>query len=160
MQEFIDKLIDRLEEESFLCNCWGETGECVVPIEKVDEIVKELAEQHKMECVKIVSEVDKEKLDSLHKKILKNNKMLEIVTEEEINALIQAKEYNNGWISVKDRLPEPYVKVLVLEENGDIHLCRYHDNCKRFYYDGSDWDIKLGDVTHWQLPPAYKEGGV
>ena len=46
MQEFIDKLIGRLEEESFLCNCWGETGECVVPIEKVDEIAKELAEQH------------------------------------------------------------------------------------------------------------------
>lgn len=46
MQEFIDKLIGRLEEESFLCHCWGETGECVVPIEKVDEIAKELAEQH------------------------------------------------------------------------------------------------------------------
>lgn len=67
-------------------------------------------------------------------------------------------EYNNGWISVDDELPEPYKSVLVLEENGEIHLCRYHDNCKRFYYDGSDWDIKLGCVTHWQPLPQPPKG--
>jgi hypothetical protein len=67
-------------------------------------------------------------------------------------------EYNNGWIRVDDRLPEPYKCVLVLEENGEIHLCRYHNESKRFYYDGSDWDIKLGCVTHWRELPQPPKG--
>lgn len=66
--------------------------------------------------------------------------------------------HNNGWISVDDRLPEPYKKVLVLEENGEIHLCRYHNESTRFYYDGSDWDIKLSCVTHWRELPQPPKG--
>lgn len=67
-------------------------------------------------------------------------------------------EYNNGWISVESELPEPYKKVLVLEENGEIHLCWYHNESTRFYYDGSDWDIKLGCVTHWRELPQPPKG--
>lgn len=56
---------------------------------------------------------------------------------------------NNGWISVKDALPEPHKAVLVvnsedyflaaIRSDGEFHL----SNFARVY-----------DVTHWQpLPP-------
>jgi hypothetical protein len=61
------------------------------------------------------------------------------------------------WIPCSERLPEPYISVLVCEEDKSIHLCRYHDRCNRFYYDGSDWDIKLSEVIAWMpLPQPYK----
>lgn len=43
-------------------------------------------------------------LDSLHKKILKS-KFAEEVTEAEIDALVEAKENNCGWIPCSERLP-------------------------------------------------------
>ena len=91
---------------------------------------------------------------------------LEMLSEVEVQTYFDAidiinqveAEYNNGWISVESELPEPYKKVLVLEENGEIHLCRYHNESTRFYYDGSDWDIKLGCVTHWRELPQPPKG--
>ena len=81
------------------------------------------------------------------------------------NAIQRLWEYENQpqadkWIPCSERLPEPYEKVLVCEENGEIHLCRYRDNVNRFFYDGSDWDIKLSEVIAWQpLPQPYKKEG-
>lgn len=60
---------------------------------------------------------------------------------------------NNGWISVKDALPEPHKAVLVINSgdyflaairsDGEFHLLNY----------GRIWD-----VTHWQplTPPPTK----
>lgn len=68
-------------------------------------------------------------------------------------------EYNNGWIPCSERLPEPYASILVCENNGEIHLCRYHNKIHRYFYDGSDWDIKESDVVAWQpLPEPYTKG--
>lgn len=77
-----------------------------------------------------------------------------------------AKEYgketnvrSNGWVPCSERLPEAHKNVLVCENDGEIHLCRYNGNMKRFFYDGSDWDIKLGEVIAWQpLPAPYQKG--
>lgn len=61
------------------------------------------------------------------------------------------------WIPCSERMPEAHKNVLVCENDGEIHLCRYNANMKRFFYDGSDWDIKLSEVIAWQpLPEAYK----
>lgn len=49
-------------------------------------------------------------LDSLHKKILKS-KFAEEVTEAEIDALVEAKEYNGGWIPCEKELPKDGVVV-------------------------------------------------
>ena len=77
-----------------------------------------------------------------------------------------AKEYgkdtnvlSNGWVPCSERLPEAHKNVLVCENDGEIHLCRYNANMKRFFYDGSDWDIKLSEVIAWQpLPAPYQKG--
>lgn len=63
------------------------------------------------------------------------------------------------WIPVSERLPEPNNPVLICENDGGIHLCRYSKFSNRFFYDGSDWDIKLSEVKAWMpLPEPYKEG--
>ena len=59
----------------------------------------------------------------------------------------------NGWISVKDRLPEVGERVLTLDKWGHIHdrmLYQFVDGFISFRPDG----LKPGiDVTHWmQLP--------
>jgi hypothetical protein len=61
------------------------------------------------------------------------------------------------WISVKDRLPEPWVWVLVYRKMRDVHAT-YIDIAR---YDGYDREWGPGRIrrfadriTHWQpLPP-------
>lgn len=91
-------------------------------------------------------------LDSLHQKILSVSKMCEIVTEEEIDELIQAKQYNNGWIpcSVVDH-PEHYndCEVTIKEEYGYIrHIAYYTDKWRR----SSDDTPVI--VVAWKEPSA------
>lgn len=62
---------------------------------------------------------------------------------------------NNGWVSVKDRLPEKFKEVIVT--NRYIFIAKF---------DGEDWIVSGGffgirpiyGVTHWQpLPEPPKE---
>ena len=87
-------------------------------------------------------------------------------------AIVQevAKEYNNGWIPVTERLPEEsvyngYVEpsefVLVFTKDNECRVSRYWGNRrnKRDYYDWLDIKYPTHDVLAWQpLPPAYKKG--
>ena len=76
--------------------------------------------------------------------------------DEAVRMAIKALR-DSRWIPCSERLPEAHKNVLVCEDDGEIHLCRYNANMKRFFYDGSDWDIKLSEVIAWQpLPEAYK----
>jgi hypothetical protein len=82
---------------------------------------------------------------------------LDEITDEKIALLtaIDALEQDNGWISVKDRMPEEGVDVLVY---GYIYLNRKgadvdfveRESGNFFYYDE-------GEVTHWQLLPEPPE---
>ena len=49
MKEFIDKLIERLEEKAFIDydEYYTDGGECLISISDVKEIVNELAEEYK-----------------------------------------------------------------------------------------------------------------
>ena len=59
---------------------------------------------------------------------------------------IDALEQDNGWISVKDRLPEPKAMVLAHCTNGRMLTMGYFDKDLEY--------LTSGRVTHWMpLPP-------
>ena len=75
---------------------------------------------------------------------------------------LQAKEKNNGWISVDERLPEDGERILTLTRKGSINICQRHkeeDDYSSWYlwtYSRLTGGYYLDEhVTHWQpLPPA------
>jgi hypothetical protein len=79
---------------------------------------------------------------------------LDEITDEKIALLtaIDALEQDNGWISVKDRMPEEGVDVLVyLNRKGvDVDFVDRESGNFFFYHDE-------GEVTHWQLLPEPPE---
>lgn len=72
----------------------------------------------------------------------------------------------NGWISVKDRLPEKYQDVLVLVKyDGTIYCEQFHEQVIAWLTVNGDWDSDCGDfndsdgvITHWMpIPEPPKE---
>lgn len=64
-------------------------------------------------------------------------------------------EKKPAWVSVKDRLPEDYQKVLCLFESGTMEVS-FRASVKGFCYEGFK---QTGKVTHWMpLPEPPKEG--
>lgn len=84
---------------------------------------------------------------------------LDEITDEKIalltaiDALQQSSnieaEHDNGWISVKDRMPEPKTKVLVHCTNGRMLTVGYFNKDLEF--------LKSGRVTHWMPLPEPPE---
>lgn len=83
---------------------------------------------------------------------------------------VQWARENLGWISVKDRLPEEGVKVLVWGRPfesypWEVHLAALTDHtfeveigAFKSTYSFASSDYPLEEVTHWlPLPPAPKE---
>ena len=61
----------------------------------------------------------------------------------------------SGWISVKDRLPGDYQRVLCLFESGTMEVS-FRASVKGFCYEGFK---QTGKVTHWiPLPEPPQEG--
>ena len=73
------------------------------------------------------------------------------ITDKKIALLtaIDALGQNNGWISVKDRLPEPKAVVLAHCTNGRMLTVGYFDKDLEF--------LKSGRVTHWRPLPEPPE---
>ncbi|HDR1160548.1 TPA: DUF551 domain-containing protein [Pasteurella multocida] len=73
---------------------------------------------------------------------------------------------NNGWISVKDKLPKKFDRVLVCQQDYKweqnyirIAYCNNSEGTEWWAdnYDGTGGEIIFNDVTHWQpLPPPPK----
>jgi hypothetical protein len=67
----------------------------------------------------------------------------------------------NGWINVKDRLPEPGIEVLVVMGNRTMRVAEYSSAdlvCP--WWDGAFW-LEC-EVKYWQPlppPPTVGEGG-
>ena len=60
----------------------------------------------------------------------------------------------NGWISVKDRLPEDYKEVLAYDsEHKEIVIAFYDSESEEWTY-GNWYD---GEITHWQPLPELLE---
>ena len=65
-------------------------------------------------------------------------------------------EKKAAWVSVKDRLPEDYQRVLCLFESGTLEVS-FHASVKGFCYEGFK---QTGKVTHWMpLPEPPGESG-
>lgn len=68
---------------------------------------------------------------------------------------------NNGWISVKDALPEEYEDVLGYSQEGHIYICRLYES-KIFGKVWQQWnggDMRFDWIIAWQpLPAPYKKG--
>ena len=63
-------------------------------------------------------------------------------------------EKKGAWVSVKDRLPEDYQRVLCLFESGTMEVS-FRASVKGFCYEGFK---QTGKVTHWiPLPEPPKE---
>ena len=79
-------------------------------------------------------------------------------TDDAINAIENAPTVD-GWVSVKDRLPEEQKEVLVAVDVGD-GLWRMLAWMKNGKWESSDasWDSADGwNVTHWHLLPSLSE---
>lgn len=59
----------------------------------------------------------------------------------------------SGWISVKDRLPELYVDVLIFTKGGTIAV----DRLERIMSWGEDFYNYGQNVTHWMPLPQKPE---
>lgn len=73
----------------------------------------------------------------------------------------------DGWISVKERLPEKNVAVIVHISSGDIDvrvlgICDDDPNGLWYCYKGADEPLRFNKVTHWRPlpePPRGENGG-
>jgi len=68
----------------------------------------------------------------------------------------------SSWISVKDRLPENILDVLILnkENNSCVGYYRSNENDWNMYNQCCSFHMELHDVTHWMLllkPPTREE---
>ena len=71
-----------------------------------------------------------------------------------------AEEYNNGWISCSERLPEERETVLLQDFDGfyELGVCTVKNNIKGFV-DG-DWWSSANNFIAWQpLPEPYRPEG-
>ena len=167
MKDFIEKLIERLEEiynrndkakkEAYEEREWEYFDLFMHRNEGVYtsiSIANQLAEEYINTSTDTSSERNKA-LDSLHKKILSNPKMCEIVTEEEIMALVEAK--NNGWIPCSDRLPDEDGTYLVQQDDEKINILCYCNgwNCTYMDVDKTRWSnvAERKNIVAWQSLP-------
>lgn len=150
MNEFIEKLIQRLEEQ--IKENTNENMSYKIPyfgLSRALRIVNELAEEYINTSTDTSTECNKA-LDSLHKKILKS-KFAEEVTEEEIMALVQAK--NNGWIPCSERLPDENIEVdvTIKEIDGSTYT-------RTSWLQEGQWIVKKSPfkptVIAWKERPA------
>ena len=130
MKEFTEKLISRLEEESYNMEICEEQFDMNRPYFK-DVPYKML----KLEDVKtIISQFAEEYLPDTNV----GNK--------------------DGWIPVEERLPEDKQQVLITNWDHSVFLARYDENGKRFVDIRNSFTLPL--IFAWMpLPEPYREKG-
>lgn len=94
------------------------------------------------------------------------NKATQLAFDDAKNIVQEvAEEYNGGWISCSERLPEIGQEIIVSTQNGSVYSNFYYD-----YTDSKDkepcfhrwddemWDCFKPDVIAWQpFPEPFKE---
>lgn len=65
---------------------------------------------------------------------------------------------DSGWISVKDKLPDDDVSILICSKRKTVSKATYNSDMGRYYIADSDlWYNEL-DITHWQYLPEPPKG--
>lgn len=146
MKEFVDKLIERLKDETYVWDDAYRNG-----IKSAIHIVNKLAEEYEP-CTK--SCTDCETYDLVKHHCPKFCKVIK-ETVEEIE-----KEYTNDWIACSERLPEKYGKYLCCDKYGE-YIIGYPTArvSSDDYYVETEYEI-MNDCIAWQpLPQPYKKVG-
>ena len=90
---------------------------------------------------------------------LKKLKHQGLLTDKDCERLITALDKaDKGWISIKDRLPDDDVSILICSERKTISKATYSSDMGRYYIADSDlWYNEL-DITHWMPLPEPPKG--
>ena len=170
MDEFVKKLIERLEGESYLTtNDDGETNKFSVQVvewKDIKKIVNQIAEEYNNESVK-GDLISRSELIKWLKKVTVTDGITfetgfkQILTDIENQPTV----YNNGWIPCSERLPKDEElsqrkEVVVQNRSGEVFTAQYTYNCahtrKKFFRD----NCAVPYVIAWQpLPASYQPKG-
>lgn len=88
------------------------------------------------------------------------NKATQLAFDDAKNIVQEvAEEYNGGWITCSERLPECGIKVLVQYGCGRINIeeCKKNTDGIIGFYDGNYWSNADNYISWRPLPEPYKE---
>ena len=145
MKEFVEKLIERLEEEK---EAYSDTTYYAYGVGRAIKIVNQLAEEYKTSFM--------EQLLEAKKNCGEDSDCSECpfgqIEDRCILNELQIESDNNGWVPVSDKLPEKDMWCLATFESGGIDKIQYLASQKW-------WNGEMGDnrVIAWQpLPEPFK----
>ena len=152
MQAVFEKIIEKLEEEKMsyfltiantgdekLDYAYEQVGDA---LDKAIEIVKHEAEQYE-ECYKDCGDCEAYNKEKHH-----CPKFCKVITE----TVREIEENHNGWISVKERLPEKAGSYLVIGKSGGAVVTRWYVPSK-FYPNGHFGGNCSNYIRYWMPRP-------
>ena len=122
MNKAFEKILERLEEK----------------LKKSEERYHRYLDDSNLPCMFDKSDIEETKVDTI-------KEMLEIVQEV-------AEEYNGGWISVKDRLPDKAGSYLVIGKSGGATVTRWYMPSE-FYPEGHFGGNSTDYIRYWMPRP-------
>ena len=122
MNEAFEKILERLDEE----------------LRKSEERYYRYLDDSNLPCMFDKSDIEEKRVDTI-------KEMLEIVQEV-------AEEYNGGWISVKDRLPDKAGSYLVIGKSGGATVTRWYMPSE-FYPEGHFGGNSTDYIRYWMPRP-------
>ena len=152
MQAAFKKIIEKLEEEKMsyfltIANTGDEKLDCTYEqvgdaLDKAIEIVKQEAEKHE-ECYKDCGDCEAYNKEKHH-----CPKFCKVIKE----TVKEIEENHNGWISVKERLPEKAGSYLVIGKSGGAVVTRWYEPSK-FYPNGHFGGNCSNYIRYWMPRP-------
>lgn len=149
MNEFIEKLIERLEEEK---EGYSDTTYYALGIGSAIKIVNKLAEEY--DDINIITDFLQYVRDNADNYDADNGWDLSDLIDLSIK-FCDAEEYNGGWIPCRERLPKENGYYLVTYKKDGNLLVGY------WFFNGVDFNqTEEVEVLYWQhLPEPYKPKG-
>ena len=162
MKKVFEKIIDKLEEEKMsyfltiantgdekLDYAYEQVGDA---LDKTIEIVKQEAEKYE-ECYKDCGDCEAYNKEKHH-----CPKFCKVIKE----TVKEIEENHNGWISVKERLPEKAGSYLVIGKSGGAVVTRWYEPSK-FYPNGHFGGNCSNYIRYWmprpEPPQPYQQKG-
>ena len=152
MQAAFEKIIEKLEEEKMsyfltIANTGDEKLDCTYEqvgnaLDKAIEIVKQEAAAYE-ECYKDCGDCEAYNKEKHH-----CPKFCKVIKE----TVKEIEENHNGWISVKERLPEKAGSYLVIGKSGGAVVTRWYEPSK-FYPNGHFGGNCSNYIRYWMPRP-------